>query len=185
MYNTTNKKDLFYIIVLILTLITVIVGATFALYALIHSQEEGKSAVYTGNLKIEYLSGKIINSNLLYPREEPSFETEKNVYKNRFKATNKGSVDSTLTISILINNNDFSEDTLMYSLYNEEEEKIFDGLIEGQGLTQIASNIKLKNNTSCEFTLIIWIKDNGRDQNGEMKKRLTGLIQLDANQTRK
>ena len=69
MNNTADKKDIFYIIVLILTFITVIVGATFALYAFIFSQKEGTSAVYTGTLSIEYLSGNIINCNLLYPTE--------------------------------------------------------------------------------------------------------------------
>ena len=94
MNSTANKKDIFYIIVLILTFITVIVGATFALYALIFSQEEGTSAVYTGNLSIEYLSGEIINCNLLYPTEKPEFETEENVYRNKFRVTNTGSLDS-------------------------------------------------------------------------------------------
>ena len=64
--NTADKKDIFYIIVLILTFITVIVGATFALYAFIFSQKEGTSAVYTGTLSIEYLSGNIIKVNDKY-----------------------------------------------------------------------------------------------------------------------
>ena len=33
--NTANKKDIFYIVVLLLTFITVIVGATFAIYSFI------------------------------------------------------------------------------------------------------------------------------------------------------
>ena len=85
MNNVANKKDFFYIIVLILTFITAIVGATFALYTFIFSQKEGSSAVYTGTLSIEYLSGEIISFNLLYPTEKPSMGTEKNVYKNNFK----------------------------------------------------------------------------------------------------
>ena len=60
-----DKKDLFYIVVLILTFVAVIVGATFAIYTFLHRQEEGSSAVYTGTLAIEYLSGNIINCHLL------------------------------------------------------------------------------------------------------------------------
>lgn len=182
MNNTTNKKDIFYIIVLVLTFITVIVGATFALYTLIFSQKEGTSAVYTGTLSIEYLSGNIINCNLLYPTEHPNYETEKNVYKNKFRVTNTGSLDSLLLIEININHNEFSNKTLMYTLYNQNGEELSNGYIEGQTKTTIANNIELDNGITEEFTLIVWIKENGQNQNQEMKKNLTGLIKVDASQ---
>lgn len=182
MNNTAGKKDFFYIIVLILTFITVIVGATFALYALIFSQKEGTSAVYTGTLSIEYLSGNIINFNLLYPTEKPALETEKNVYKNKFRVKNTGSLDSKLEIIIDISKNEFSNRTLMYSLYNEEAEEISEGYVEGKVSSTIASNIELENNSTEEYTLIIWIAENGQNQNEEMKKNLTGLIRVDASQ---
>ena len=184
MNNTADKKDIFYIIVLILTFITVIVGATFALYALIFSQKEGTSAVYTGTLSIEYLSGEIINCNLLYPTEKPNLETEENVYKNNFRVTNTGSLDSILEITININKNEFSNKTLKYVLYNKEQEEVAEGYIEGTLSSNIAKNIELKNNDTQEFTLIIWIAENGKNQNQEMKKNLTGLIKVDASQKR-
>ena len=127
MNNTADKKDIFYIIVLILTFITVIVGATFALYSFIFSQKEGTSAVYTGTLSIEYLSGNIINFNFLYPTEKPNFESEKNVYRNTFKVTNSGSLDSLLKIQIDINQNEFSNKTLKYILYNSNQEELSEG----------------------------------------------------------
>ena len=182
MNNTANKKDIFYIIVLILTFITVIVGATFALYALIFSQEEGTSAVYTGTLSIEYLSGNIINFNLLYPTEKPTLETEKNVYKNTFRVTNTGSLDSLLEIGIDIKQNEFSNRTLMYTLYNKDNEEIADGYVEGSRNSNLAKEIELKSNEVQEFTLLIWIAENGENQNKEMKKNLTGLIRVDASQ---
>ena len=182
MNNTAGKKDFFYIIVLILTFITVIVGATFALYTFIFNQEEGTSAVYTGTLSIEYLTGDIINCNLLYPTEKPTLETEKNVYKNKFRVKNTGSLDSKLEIIVEINNNEFSNKTLKFSLYNEKEEEISEGYIEGKISSTLASNIELKNNTTEEYTLIIWIAENGENQNKEMRKNLTGLIKVDASQ---
>lgn len=182
MNNTANKKDVFYIIVLILTFITVIVGATFALYVFIFSQKEGTSAVYTGTLSIEYLSGEIINFNLLYPTEKPTIDTEKNVYRNNFRVTNTGSLDSLLTIGIEIKENEFSNKTLRYSLYNSEETEISEGYIEGRLSSTIASKIELKNNETEDYTLLIWIAENGENQNKEMKKRLTGLIKVDAAQ---
>lgn len=182
MSNHVDRKDMFYIIILILTFITVIIGATFALYSLIFSQKEGTSAVYTGTLSIEYLSGDIINCNLLYPIKEPNIEDEKNVYKNNFRVKNTGSLDSLLEITIEINKNEFSNRTLMYSLYNSEQEEVATGYVEGKKTSTIASNVYLENNTSEEFTLLIWIQETGLNQNSEMRKNLTGLIKVDASQ---
>lgn len=182
MNNTANKKDVFYIVVLILTFITVIVGATFALYAFIFSQQEGTSAVYTGTLSIEYLSGEKIDFNLLYPTEKPTIDTEKNVYKNNFRVTNTGSLDSLIAIQIELTENEFSNQTLQYSLYNSEETEVSEGYIEGKTTATLASNIILKNNETEDYTLIIWIAENGENQNEEMKKNLIGTIRVDATQ---
>lgn len=182
MNNTANKKDFFYIVVLILTFITVVIGAAFALYSLIFKQEEGTSAVYTGTLSIEYLSGEMINFHRLTPTEKPTIETEKNVYKNNFKVTNTGSLDSLLKIEININKNEFSNETLMYTLYNKEQEELAEGYIEGITTNTIANNIYLENNTTEDFTLLIWINENGENQNEEMKKSLMGTINVDASQ---
>lgn len=191
MNNTANKKDIFYIIVLILTFITVIVGATFAIYAFIFQQEEGTSAVYTGTLNIEYLSGEIISVGLLYPREKPTLDETHNVYKNNFKVTNTGSLDSVIEVFIDIKENQFSNKTLEYALYDEEGEEISTGYVEGRNSNSIANNIELKGYKINEdnkvyetktYTLLIWIRDNGENQNEEMKKILTGLIRVDAQQ---
>ena len=182
MNSTTNKKDIFYIIVLILTFITVIVGATFAIYAFIFSQEEGISAVYTGTFSIEYLSGEIIDFNLLYPIEKPSIDEEKNVYKNNFRVTNTGSLDGLITIDIELNKNEFSNKTLQYSLYRNGEEEVATGYVEGTRIATLASNLELKGNESIDYTLLIWIAENGQNQNEEMKKSLTGLIKVDMTQ---
>lgn len=177
-----NRKDFFYVVILILTFITVIIGAAFALYSLIFSQKEGTSAVYTGTLSIEYLSGNIINCDHLYPIENPLISEEKNVYKNNFRVKNTGSLDSLLQIKIDINRNEFSNKTLMYSLYDSSEEEISTGYIEGKAMSIIADNVYLKNNSTEEFVLVIWIKESGTNQNSEMKKILTGTIQVDASQ---
>jgi len=183
MNNTANKKDVFYIIVLILTFITVIVGATFALYAFVFSQEEGTSAVYTGTLSIEYLSGEIINCNLLYPTEKPDITTKKNVYKNNFRVTNTGSLDSIINIEIDINKNEFSNQTLKYSLHNNKENvEVAEGYVEGRVTATIARNIVLEHGQTEDYTLMIWIAESGENQNQEMKKNLTGLIRVDAAQ---
>lgn len=177
-----NKKDMFYIIILILTFITVIVGITFALYSLVFSQEEGSSAVYTGTLSIEYLSGKIIDYNFLYPIDNPSITAENNVYKNTFKVTNTGSLDTLLEIVVEFNQNEFSNNTLKYMLYNEEADELDSGYLAGRKTSILTSNLYLENNTTEEFTLMIWLQDNGENQNSEMLKELKGTIRVDASQ---
>ena len=70
----------------------------------------------------------------------------------------------------------------MYKLFNSDGEELEQGTLSGTGEKQIASNISLPNNSEAEFTLIIWIKETGINQNEEMKKNLTGLLRVDANQ---
>lgn len=182
MNSASNKKEFFYIVVLVLTFITVVVGATFAIYALIFKQKEGTSAVYTGNLSIEYLSGDIIDFHYLKPTEDPEIDTVDNVYRNNFRVKNTGSLDSVIEVYIELNNNEFSDKTLMYSLYDDEELVVASGYLEGTRDILLSGNIVLENNTTEEFVLIIWLKENGEEQNSEMRKSLTGQIKVDAAQ---
>lgn len=179
----TQKKDMFYVIVLILTLITVIIGAAFAAYYFLHSQKEGSSAVYTGTLQIEYLSGNIISYNSIYPITNPKYDDTDNVYKNNFRVKNTGTLDSIIRIDAIINKNEFSDETLYYKLYNSSKEEIATGPIsEGNGEKQIIEKLELPAKTEEEYTLIIWLKENGKNQNREMKKVLSGLLEVNANQ---
>ena len=182
MNKTADKKDLFYMIVLILTLVAVIIGATFAAYYFLHRQEEGSSTVYTGTLSIEYLSGNIIDFHLLTPTTDPTYEDTENVYKNNFKVTNTGSLESILTVNVDVNKNEFSDNIIMYKLYGAEGEEIQTGSFAGKGLTELVNNISLPSDTTVEYTLIIWLKETGLNQNEEMKKQLTGTIKVDAEQ---
>ena len=177
-----KHKDFFYVVILILTFITVIVGTTFALYSFIFSQKEGTSAVYTGTLSIEYLSGDIINCNYLYPLDNPTITAVNNVYKNNFRVKNKGSLDSLLQIKIDITSNNFYGNELRYVIYNSNQEEVANGSIEGSNVNIIANSIYLKNNTTEEFTLMIWLQESGSNQNNQMKRNLIGTIEVDASQ---
>jgi len=180
--NAANKKDFFYVVVLILTFIVVVIGATIAVYYFLHRQEEGSSSVYTGTLGIEYLSGEIIDVHLLYPTYDPSFDEEDNVYKNNFRVTNTGTLDSIINISVDVNRNDFSDNVVMYKLFNGDGEELVKGNLNGEGKIEIGSNMILEHETVSEFTMIIWLQETGVNQNEEMKKSLMGTIKVDANQ---
>lgn len=183
MYSTTKKKkDFFYIVILLLTLVVVIVGATIAAFYFLKQQEEGASNVYTGTLAISYLSGEIIDFNLLYPSYNPSYETKENVYRNNFRVRNTGTLDSVISVTVDINKNEFSDDLVNYKLYNGDKEELSTGSISGKGEVEIAKNVILESEKEVEYTLIMWLKETGINQNEEMRKTLTGKIKVDANQ---
>ena len=182
MSSASGKKEFFYIVVLILTFITVVIGATYALYYWIFSQEEGSSAVYTGTLSIEYLSGDIISSHYLKPTYEPTIDTIDNIYRNNFRVTNTGSLDSLIDIVVKVNKNEFSDETIMYSLYDGDKEIINSGYMEGEDDIYLAKSVLLENSVTKEFILLVWLNENGELQNSEMKKNLMGRIRIDASQ---
>ena len=183
MYTTTKKKkDFFYIVILLLSLVVVVVGATIAVFYFLKQQEEGASNVYTGTLAISYLSGEIIDFNLLYPTYDPNYDTKDNVYRNNFRVKNTGTLDSVISVVVDINKNEFSDDTILYKLYNDDKEEISSGVLSGDGEKEIAKNVILESQKQVDYTLVIWLKETGINQNGEMKRSLTGKIRVDANQ---
>ena len=180
--NHAGKKDFFYIIVLILTFITFVVGMTFAIYSWIFSHPEGSSAVYTGTLAIKYLSGDLISFDGLYPNERPTFDTTENVYRNRFRVENTGSLTGVLEIKIVTDVNEFSPGMLKYILYNSSGDEIVSGNLDGVLEFVIASNVILEGHKSEDFVLVVWLNENYLDQSLEMKKTYIGAITIDASQ---
>ena len=77
-----SKRDLFYLILLVLTLVTMIIGITFTYLALVSSEKKDSTRIQTGMLAINYVDGKNIK---LTP-------TEYNILK--FLTKNKGKVFS-------------------------------------------------------------------------------------------
>ena len=184
MISHTNRKDFFYIVVLILTFITVVVGMAFAIYTWIFSQEEGSSAVYTGTLSIEYLSGNIIDFNLLIPNTKPTFNTKKNVYRNDFRVTNTGSLNGVVSVSVDIESNSFSNNSLKYILFDSDGNELASDFLNGTGDITIINNIVLESNQTENFVFIIWLNENDEVQNNEMEKTLVGAIDVNASQQR-
>ena len=181
MNTTANRKDFFYLVVLILTFIIVILGATYAVYTMIYSHKEGTSSVYTGTFSVEYLSGDIIDCNLLTPMESVDLNDDTNIYKNNFRVTNTGTLAGVFSIILEINENEFSDKTLMYSIYDDNG-LVIEDYLEGQDEIILAKKIVLERKVSKDYILVVWIKENGENQNIEMKKKLLGQIRVDASQ---
>ncbi len=182
MISGTNKKDFFYIVVLILTFITFLVGMAFAIYTWFFSHPEGSSSVYTGTLTIEYSSSNIVNVDSLYPISKPKFTDTNRLYRNTFKVKNTGSLDGIVSISIDFTLNQFSDNTLKYVLYTSQGDEIVEGYLNGTDSIILAENIAIASEAEEEYVLMIWLNESDDDQNTEMRKVLIGAIDVNATQ---
>lgn len=178
-----SKKNLFYIIVLILTLVTMIIGAAFAYYSLVASQKEEGTVLYTGKLEINYVDGVYIRNPSLLPMHNVGYNTYNNVYRNRFSIVSSGTLDQTLSIDIDISKNEFSDGTLKYAVYNTSGSEVKRGNVPQSGKANLADGIFLASDGTATYTIIIWWDDTTNyDQAGEMGKNISGKITAYAKQ---
>ncbi len=94
MNNSKSRTDIFYFIVLILTLLIMIVGVTFTYFSLIASEKEDSTKIKTGTLAINYIDGIAIDTYALMPINEPNLSTKYSVYKKSFSVKSTGTLDS-------------------------------------------------------------------------------------------
>ncbi len=179
-----EKKNFFYIVLMILTLITVIIGAAFAIYTFLHSQKEGSTNVYTGTLSIEYKEGTKIHLNNIHPIYNPTINSVDDVYRNTFKITNTGTLDGVLRINVEIRINEFTANALKYKVFSSEGNELTTGNVPKEGEFEVINNVLLPSENSIELTLLIWLEETGENQNIEMRKTLLGSVRADVSQKR-
>lgn len=179
-----SKNDIFYLIVLILTIITLMVGITFTYFFLVAKEKDDSTKVKTGSIAINYIDGASINSNGLIPRKEPSLGENYAVYTKRFAISSSGTLDQTLDIYINVTKNEFLNNGLKFALYNSNGSKISSGSIPTSDKVLLASDEVLKTNTTNYYTVIIWLNDDGTNQNYEMSNSFVGGFSIDAQQLR-
>lgn len=182
MESSESKKSLFYMIVLILTLITMIIGATLAYFKLVSSQKEEGTKLYTGKLEINYIDGVYVKNPELVPLNTPTYDSYDGVYRNSFSVASSGTLDQTISLEIEIGINEFSENSLRYILFNDKGEKITTGPMHKEGRKIIASNMFLSSNGTAEYTLIIWLDKIAT--NKEMGKRISAKLNIHSKQIR-
>ncbi len=183
--SSTKKKDLLYIIVLILTLIVMIIGATFAYFKLVGSQKEEGTVLYTGTLKINYLDGTEINDPVLLPTTNVNYDTHNNVYRNNFEITSTGTLDQTISVDLEITRNDFNENELKYVLYSNQGKQLATGNVPKTGTINLTNNVFLGSKETAKYTLIIWWNSTNTNQMPTTDSIITGRINADAKQIRK
>ena len=182
MESSESKKSLFYMIVLILTLITMIIGATLAYFSLVASQKKEGTVLYTGKLEINYIDGVYIRNPILYPINNPKYNTYDNVYRNSFTVTSSGTLDQVISVELEVANNEFSEDAIKYIIFNENGQEITRGDVPKTGKVTVASDMYLEPTGKVTYTLIIWLNNTNYNQNHEMGKTITGKINIHSKQ---
>ncbi len=180
--SSNEKKRLFYMIVLILTLITMIIGATLAYLKLVGSQKEEGTVLYTGTVKINYIDGKYVDDSELLPLAGVDYNTTKNVYRNNFAIESTGTLAQTIAIDMEIKKNEFKENSLKYVIYSENKNQLATGYLPKSGTVNLASNIFLGHDETAHYTLIIWWVSTGANQNDEIGSTISGRITATAKQ---
>ncbi len=182
--NSNEKKRLFYMIVLLLTLVTMIIGASLAYLKLVSSQKEEGTVLYTGTVKINYIDGKYIDDPELIPLTSVNYDTKDYVYRNNFSIASIGTLDQTISINMEIKENEFKENSLKYIVYSENKKQLATGYLPKSGTVNLADNVFLGHGETAHYTIIIWWVSTGNNQNDEMGSTISGKITAKATQVK-
>lgn len=184
MNDSKSKKDIFYFILLILTMITMVVGITFTYFSMIASEKEDSTKVQVGSLSINYIDGKAIDTYALLPINEPTLNTKYSVYKKKFSVSSDGTLDQTLDLYINVTKNEFADGALKFAIYNSSNRKMATGYIPNTEGAKVlmASGVYLQNNSTEDFTVLIWLQENNQNQDYEQGKIFVGGFDITATQ---
>ena len=180
--DKSKNYNILYLVVLVLALIIMVIGISFAVYSLSGKEKDDSTQIRTGTLSVNYTDGKTINVHDLFPITEPKLEDTLYVYKKNFTITNNGTLDETINIYIKITKNEFVSNHLMYSLYDSKGNKITSSSFSNEGNKLITSDVFLKSNESKSYTMLIWLNETFENQNNEQKCNFTGQFDIWAEQ---
>ena len=182
--KSKSKNDIFYLILLILTMITMVIGVTFTYFGLIAKEKDDSTKVKAGSLSINYIDGMAIDTYALLPINEPNLNTKYSVYKKKFEVSSDGTLDQTLDLYITVTENNFKNNALKFALYDSTNSKIGIGYIPSQKGEKVlmAKDVYLKSNSTKNFTVLIWLQENNENQDEEQGKTFTGGFDITATQ---
>lgn len=182
MEESKRKNNFFYVIILFLTLITLVVGITFTYFSLVAKEKDDSTIIKTGVLDIKYEDGRTINMYSLLPTSEPNLNTKYSVYKKNFSVANIGTLEENYDIYINVTKNEFEDGSLYYALYNENGRKIKKGVLPKNGKVILDSNINLKVGKKKNYTALIWLQENNKNQDYEQGNVFIGGFDITATQ---
>jgi len=184
--KSKSRNDIFYFILLILTMITMVVGVTFTYFSILAKEKDDSTRVQTGSLSINYVDGKEINTYALLPISEPNLSTKYSVYKKSFSVRSDGTLDQTLDLYITVTESNFENNALRFALYDSDNNKISTGYIPSTKGEKVlmASGVSLKSNNAENFTVLIWLQENNQNQDNQQGKAFVGGFDITATQVK-
>lgn len=180
--NSRSKNDIFYFILLVLTLITTCIGITFTYFSLIASEKKDSTQIKTGTLSINYIDGRAIDTYALLPINEPNLNSTYSVYKKKFSVRSDGTLDQTLDIYIKVTENKFTNNALKFAIYDSNNNKLSTGNIPSTGNVLLTSGVYLESGSVEDFTVLIWLQENNYNQDHEQGRTFIGGFDITANQ---
>ena len=173
------KENKIKSLIISITVLILLLGVSFAAFLVM--EESGEKEVTYGTLDIEYIDGETINAANSIPLAVE--EVEEYASKTNFTIKNKGDIPVYIEISLVdINITDaLKTKDFMYSLYKEDE-LLSVGTFENCGNELVLKNDILQRigNTPVNYTIAIWIQDNGGDQNYLLKQSMSAKINVKA-----
>lgn len=179
-----NKSQIFYLIILILSIIIMISSLTIAYFSFVASQDKDDTKLYTGSLIINFIDGKVINNPDLIPRNEPVSITDLNcVYINEFEVESAGTLDQNIDIYMEVLTNEFANNTIKYKLFDNDGNQVSMGYVNGNNTIKIADSKFLEHGKKQKYIVMFWIQENGENQDSEKDKDLKITLNVEAIQT--
>lgn len=182
--ESKSKKDIFYLILLILTMLTMVVGITFTYFSLLAKEKKDSTQIRTGTLAIDYIDGREIDTYLLLPITEPTLNSKYSVYKKKFSVSSKGTLAQNLDLYINVTENKFTDRALGFALYDEYGNKLSVGSIPKTGSVLMDSGLYLDSGAKRSFTVLIWLKENYQNQDYEQGRTFIGGFDITATQVK-
>lgn len=176
-----SKRKIFSIVVYLLIIFFVGTGLTFSYFNLVNSADKDSTKIYAGRMDINFIQGAEVTTDILYPISEPSFNQIRNVYRNKFEISTVGTLEQMVSIIFETSQNEFSANSIKYAIYSSSGNKLKTGYIN-EGKSLLIDNIYFSENEKREFVLILWLDNNGSNQNDSQGKKLSGTIVVESTQ---
>lgn len=178
-----EKKTKLIIVMVVISMVVVMMGITYAYFTASTSGGESVSTINTkaGKMTIAFSnsSGNIV-LNDIYPKDD-AWVTKNFV----LTGNNNTDLDMLYKLSLVVNNNSFSNNALSYELTaintsNNGSVVTSNGYINSSNITFGTGYFKKGSNLKHTYTLKVYFKKTPSNQNSDQEKRFAGYVKIES-----
>lgn len=167
--------------ILVLTIVSLVLGISYASFSI--SSSSNPNSIVSGSITTTYTDGIY----LLCENMFPVLASEKNDYSTNysFSVKNNSQKPSTIKISLtdLVMDSELKSIVVKYELYDSTLLVNSGNFLGATTSLLIANNIRLESNMTKNYKLLIYILDDGSNQNNLMKKTLSSKVYVTSTAT--